>query len=422
VLFETAIAESSWTIPSHATLLTGVCSRVHGMELAYSRLSPSRRTVAETFRENGYRTAGVFSGPFLHPIFGFGRGFDSYVNAIEQPPEPAPPIEALSDREGIDLVLARYAVAHRSLTSAAVTDRAFDFLADVGSEPFFLFLYYFDPHYDYAPPEELWRRFDPDFEGRFTGEDFIRNPDIGVGMDPRNLRNLVARYDGEILYTDSQIGRLLDALETNGLRDRTLVVVTGDHGEEFLEHGNRGHRHSLFDEVLRVPLIASLPGRMPEGRRVAAVVRHLDVARTILSAAGITPGEELGGVDLRRLLGSGAKPAPLVAESRLIRKQVENEWVSLRSADIKYLRRRQGEKTTELLFDLGLDPEELRPLIRQTTVVADAEAWRAFGRARLDLARLLESSPPSADTRIESGERELPAELEESLRALGYVQ
>jgi len=420
-LFETVIAESSWTVPSHATLFTGFGSQVHGMQYEYARLSPARRTIAQILGEHGYRTAGVFSGPYLHPVFGFGRGFASYENVITDAGAAAAEAGAPGDREGIDRLLEQNAISHRRTTSARVTERAIDFLASVGSERFFLFLYYFDPHYDYAPPERFWRMFDPDYAGHFTGEDFIHNGEISPGMDPRKLQHLIARYDGEIRFTDEHIGRLVEALNRNGLRQKTLILVTGDHGEEFFEHENRGHRRTLFGEVLRVPLIASLPERIPSGSRITRLVRHLDIPATILSYAGVR--ESLPGVDLTGILEGGLPPrGPQLAISRLIRTPGENEWVSLRDESTKYLARRQGTQLTEWMFDLEADPGERAPIVHRTTRSAGGNAPSRLEEARRQLLELERSAPPSDDTRLESTDGVVAPELREELRALGYVE
>jgi arylsulfatase A-like enzyme len=107
-------------------------------------------------------------------------------------------------------------------------------------------------------------------------------------MDPRDLSHVVARYDGEILFTDQHLGSVVDALERNGLSGDTLLVITSDHGEEFFEHGNKGHGQTLMDETLMVPLIVRFPGRIAPGLRIREQVRQLDIAPTLLSFAGLT--------------------------------------------------------------------------------------------------------------------------------------
>ncbi len=420
-LFETVIAESSWTIPSHATMLTGVGSDVHGMQHGYVQMHPERRTLAQILREHGYRTAGVFSGPYLHPVFGFGQGFDLFESVIEQPTDASPVSLETVTPETINELMEHNSAPLSSVTSERVTDAAFDFLASVEEQPFFLFLYYFDPHYDYNPPEEYWREFDPDYGGAFTGRDFAHNPDVRVDMDPRDLEHMIARYDGEILHTDHWIGRLLDGLERNGMLEETLVMVTSDHGEEFFEHENRGHRRTLFDEVLKVPLLARLPRLIPAGLRIKQPVRHLDIPATLLSVAGVQ--EELDGVDLTPVLTGMADVSIGAAVSRLIRTPLENEWVSVRTTDFKYVMRRQGSTRTELFFDLRDDPAEQNAIITRRTRVERDELWGSFVGARDAVARQEAANAPRRDVaELDTSGTRISPEIQEQLRALGYVK
>src|SRR5262249_33288395 len=136
--------------------------------------------------------------------------------------------------------------------------------------PFLLFLHYFDVHYDYVPPDDVARRFWRDGRApRVRGRDFFTNPEIHAGMTSGDLAGVVARHDGEIAATDEQVGRVLDRLDALRLAADTLVVVVSDHGDEFFEHGAKGHRQNLFEPTLDVALIARLPGRLPAGRRIA---------------------------------------------------------------------------------------------------------------------------------------------------------
>ena len=282
-LFENVIAESSWTLPTHVSMLTGLSSDVHGVERDELRLGREVPRLASRLREEGYRTKGIYSGPYLDPIFGFGVGFDEYEAAYGAP--GSEDLERESQEVGAWRSVMREANqrSHRTITSPELTKKAIEFVGRDSNEPFFLFLHYFDVHYDYIPTESLWREFDPDYEGDLSGENFRNNPAIHPDMDPTDLAHLIALYDAEIRFTDEHIGYLFDALERNGLTERTLLIVTADHGEEFFEHGGKGHRRTLFDEVLKVPLLLRLPNQVPAGLRVSSQVRHIDLMPTILS-------------------------------------------------------------------------------------------------------------------------------------------
>jgi arylsulfatase A-like enzyme len=407
-LFKNVVAESSWTLPTHMTMLTGLSTLAHGLDsFAGGRLADTESTLAERLREAGYQTWGIYSGPYLHPVFGFGRGFDLYESVLEK---------TALDREDFDLgkpesareVMSANSRAHRTVTSAQVSRRATELLSEPREGPFFLFLHYFDVHYDYIPEESLWRKFDPDYTGGLTAEGFRRNDAIYPDMDARELKHILALYDGEILHTDRYVGSVLEALERQGLTENTLVVVTSDHGDEFFEHGRKGHGQSLFDEVVMVPLIVRLPGRIPAGLRVEEQVRHLDIAPTILSYAGLEA--DLEGEDLSFGLNSGGSFRSLDAVSTLRRNGL---WLSLRKPEYKYLQNREGSNVTEVLYHLTADPREQAPVRR-----GEGARLQLFDELR-DLLSLKERLAQAL--RDDGGDIALPAEVEEQLRALGYI-
>ncbi len=416
VRFEQAYATTSWTLPSHMTLFTGLPELVHAVELDELELSRRRIVLAEELREKGYRTAGFYTGPYLDPAYGFGRGFERYEAAWgedlaaaieaeaalrariatgEPPPDPAELSETLLrvERE-----------SHRDVTSEQVTDLALEELRamQASGRPWFLFVHYFDPHYDYVPPAPYDARFDPDYAGALDGHDFSENPAISVPaarpgdwtrrerrVSPRDLEHVRALYDGELAWTDRQLGRLLDELRASGALDRTIVVVTADHGDEFFEHGNIGHRKNLHEESIRTPLLIRYPPRLPAGKAVAGVVTLTDLLATILDLAGLEPakgtlskslvplatGEEDGGarwalgrlVDVRQLKSiEGASGLFTSIEECFLR------W------PIKVRRRRAWVDPTG-----PIPPEKLAPL----RASAEAERGRDAVLAWIDLDR-----------------------------------
>ena len=422
-LFENVVAESSWTLPTHMTMLTGLPAQTHGVEyFSGSQLADSYTTLTEKLARQGYRTFGVFSGPYLHPVFGFARGFDSYESAMgptvydDESFDPNVPGSDAGVKE-------TNFMSHRNITSHLVTEKAIELVGASGDDPFFLFLHYFDVHFDYVPPEELWRRFDPDYQGSMTGEEFQENDEINAHMNPRDLEHLIALYDAEILYTDQQIGYLIDALDRNGLSEKTLVVVTADHGVEFFEHGDKGHYRTLFDEVLKVPLIVRLPGRVRAGARVAAQVRHLDILPTLLSFAGISDSDSLlaqvGGTSLADVLEGREPPSSLPAISSLRR---SGYWASLRTPSLKYIVKREGDTQTEFLYDLEKDPTEQRPVSWIDGETSDSATRETFDDLRRSLLQK-ESTAFAARAVPEGAEDvELPAGVRDELRSLGYIQ
>jgi len=167
-----------------------------------------------------------------------------------------------------------------------------------GDAPFFIFAHYFDNHYDYVPPAEH-DLFDPDYGGDIDGTNFLHSPFIagekeGAGpreqvVSDRDLERIHALYEGEMHWTDAELRRIVDRLDELGELDDTLIVILSDHGDEFFEHGSIGHRRTLFEEVVAVPLILRLPGRLPSGARVAGPVSLVDLPATVLDIVGLPP-------------------------------------------------------------------------------------------------------------------------------------
>jgi arylsulfatase A-like enzyme len=405
-LFEAAISSAPWTIPAHATMLSGLPPEVHGVTSYRRRLAPEAITLAEVLRDAGYATAAFVSGPTVMAQHGFDQGFASYDESMVEP-----------DRRK----------SARGQTSPGLVTLVDGFLhrwSDDGRRaPFFVFLHMWDVHYDYAPPPPYDRMFDPDYQGDMTADDFTRNTRITAKMDPRDLAHVRALYDGEIRCTDDHLGRIVATLRALDALDDTIVVVTADHGEEFFEHGLKGHGVALHDEVIRIPLVVRWPRRIAAGQRVSEQVRLGDLAPTILGLAGVPSppgfaapqlGEPNRALDVTSWITSrdaGACPALPAFSQTLIGLRHE----SVRTPTAKLIRRENPKsgKTRTMLYDLEADP-------REKTDLAPLEPRLAFAPA---LQAML------AEWRAETGRQTalstklVPARAqEERLRALGYVE
>ncbi len=384
IRFSQAVSTTSWTLPAHAALFTGLYDTAHGVVARNLALAESHRTLAEELRDAGYRTLGLYTGPLLHARYGLSQGFEQWRDCAARPgaPEGAEP------------------------TSPCAVAVVRDWLAAPDPRPLFLFLHLFDVHYDYAPPARYTALFDPDYRGDTDFSHFAGNRAIGPGMSARDLQHLIALYDGEIRYTDEHVGQIFELLRGAGRYADAVVAVTSDHGDEFFEHGSKGHRQSLFDEVLRIPLLLKLPGARGAGRVVHEQVRLIDLFPTFLSLAGIRlPGVQ--GRDLLPLL-AGEPWAPSAALATLYRG--EGRWLALRFPEKKLLVHEQGG---ERLHDLREDPGERTPL------TGDRDQARL--RERLDSA-LLESERLRHERGLEPVPMgELAPELEARLQALGYL-
>jgi len=420
VLFENAIAETSWTLPAHASMLTGLPSLVHQVVFDGKRLTEGHTTLAEVLSAAGYRTRAYVSGPYLHPIFGFDQGFETYEVIGETIyDEPGFSFERLESDPALQLEFAEREIqSDRNLTSGEIADAVVGDLEAVQDAPFFLFLHFFDVHFDYIPPDAYQKKFYPDYPGSLDANDYATNPKVNAEMSPEDLRYVTSLYDGEILWTDEHIGRIMDALDEAGLHDNTLVVITSDHGEEFFEHGNKGHRYTLFDEQLLVPLVLRLPGTLPPGLRIPDQVRTIDLMPTILDIVGIPTDALMLGRSVLPLIDADSSEEERPALSYLLWPE-SYEITSLRWKNRKIISRLAvGETRPQVLFvDLVTNPQERKhpvsPEDREAIKTMFAR-MRELQKEEIALGETLEFSPAE--------DVELPAEMREALEKLGYVQ
>ena len=393
-VYETALSTTTWTLPAHASMLTALYPEVHGVSKDGTKLSESAVLVSEMLHDAGYYTGAVVSAPYLHRDYGFDQGWDVYDDepfTFDRRPQNFNP-------------------THWGTTSPAVHARAVDLLGQAAGRPFFLFVHYWDVHYDYAAPPPYDRMFDPGYAGGVTSLNFEFNDEIHPAMDPLDLRHVVALYDGEIAYTDSYVGRLLAELERLNLWDNTMVVLTSDHGDEFFEHGQKGHRKNLFGTTLNVPLIIKWPARSSPATRVDVPVSLVDVVPTILEVTGLPPLEWTRGTELLSLIDG----SPSAVRYRFA--SLFDRLKAVVGGDLKLISRwsptaQHGERPQ--LFDLRHDPNE------RNNLAADRED----ARTRLSHAQSQWLAIAEHDARsVEGIEFEPDPELADRLRSLGYIR
>jgi arylsulfatase A-like enzyme len=409
VRFENAVSTTSWTLPAHAALFTGLYDSTHGLFDNGLRLAEEHRTLAEELRELGYHTAGFFGGPYLHPTFGLGDGFDVYTSCMTA---VAPD---LNDEQMRAESRAPDGSSHDDVTSPRTIEEVARWSASRPADrPFFLFVHLWDVHYDFLPPPPFDRMFDPDYTGSIDGRGFMSRPEVRPQMDARDLEHLKALYDGEIRSTDEALGKILAGLREKGLLENALVIVTADHGEEFFEHGGKGHQKTLFDEVLRIPLVVSWPGVIDAGRVVTDQVRIVDIAPTILAAAGARAVPAMQGRDVSPLArGEALAPAAALCELHADKR----DFRALRTNEFKVIDFGQAPDGRELPtvgFDLAADPWEREPMRLQgdERVRAAREKLDATRESALALRKYLGARSQHAP---------IDAELERKLRETGYL-
>jgi len=398
-VFEEAVAQASWTKPSVASLFTSLMPSVHntgsgvagrrevaegvlstvpapeGALLTGGTLPAGLVTVAEILREHGYRTAGFVANSLVSKRDGYGQGFEIY--------------ETLDDRR--------------------ITESARRYLAEHRDAPFFLYLHYMAPHAPYDPPKE----FDVFGAGSGLVDIFSSATKDSVNftgkrvLAPEEVAGLVNQYDGEILFADSQIAHVLDAIDGMGGPARTIVALTSDHGEEFLDHGMVWHESiHLYEELTRIPLIVRMP-HQTEGARIADPVMHIDLAPTFLALAGIEPPAAMQGRSLAPLL----RGEPLQARPAYSETVDWGEKQAIWRGREKMIFDREEPRIE--LFRLDDDPGERQDL---------ANAAPDLRAALLDSLNHARDRNGRHLSRLGVSAVELEPEQLERLRSLGYIQ
>jgi arylsulfatase A-like enzyme len=358
VMFEHASASSPWTLPSHMTLLTAMNPVEHGVRSRKFSLNKDIDLVSDRFQSAGYKTGGFFSAPFLHPAWGFGRGFDIYVPSADYL-GTIDAGNALSAAGKSEEVVEIHHQSHTDKeTGAQVVDRALTWLEKDKNyeDPFFLFLHFWDPHYDYFPPAEYAEMFHPGYDGDMIGDELMQ---LEREISSDEMDHLKALYEAEIRYTDDQIRRLFARLEELGIADDVIVAIVSDHGDEFEEHGNRGHHLTLLEEVMHVPMVINAPGLIDGGKRVEASVSIRDVAPTLMDLAGLPAWTDRSGLSMRPLWENDDLAREVSMD--LFRPAKKIELMGYRHGMMKGIQNLRKNSFT--VYDLEADPGELNPTL-----------------------------------------------------------
>jgi arylsulfatase A-like enzyme len=376
VKYTRAVSQSPWTTPSVGSLLTSRYASGLGVRDLRSGLSDELILLPEVLKRVGYTTGAVVSHSFCASERGFAQGFD------------------LFDEENI--------LGARGISSPGVSDAGIAFIQKHAGGPFFLFLHYFDPHFAYIEHDGFAR---PSEDARYRGPIHSAMPiralyEAATDLNERDLRELNRIYDSEVSFTDHHIGRVLAELRRLGLFESSFIVLTGDHGEEFRDHGGFGHTKTLYEELVNVPLLIKYPGSEP------AVVRSpvglINIYPTVLDYLDISVEHDLSGRSLLEpLREEGAAVYTETSRQATLRGVVAGRFKLILDLE------RQGQA----LFDVVRDPEELRDL-------SEEDPQRAHvlrGRLERWMAEVEESSTPGRVTELSPRERE-------RLRSLGYVE
>ena len=391
VRFERAYATAPWTIPSVGSILTGLYPSRHTATSFDRQLPDEVETLAEILKQEGYATAGVVSHWAIGAKHNFHQGYDVYLQ---------------SEARG-----------HNYVSTDGVTRQAIEQLEQMaaGPRPFFLFVHYFDPHYNYIRHSEYG--FTPPSAGRLSGNEPMGElRAMTEDLSREEVRFLRDLYDEEIRFTDAGIGRLLDKLDELGRRDETLIILTADHGEEFLDHGQLGHTKTLYEELVRVPLIVRDPSEPRRGVTVQGPVSLVCLTPTILDLLGVdTSAFSFQGTTLRPLLSGSesAAPSPVFFEVDFVpvRKSEARSDVHKKGIISERYKLIRDDTTRQVeLYDLGTDPMENSDLRTQRPDLA-TKLLKGLDRT-IGLATI---------GALDARQRTLNDEEINKLKALGYV-
>jgi len=392
LLFTDGVAQSSWTLPSTASVLTGLTPTRHGALTVGTAIRPDVPTLAEQFQAAGYRTAAFVTNYLVSAEFGLARGFSHFRYYREE----------AERRPGV------------YLPSSALRRRIRRWLErEAGQGPFFLYVHATDPHWPYLPAARHARGLRPpdmtdDEQRRVVDESrafFFGNEHHGerpTSMPPSRVALLRDLYDGDVRAADEGFGGFLDDLAELGLLDRTVIVLTSDHGEEFRDHDGLGHSQTLHDEVLHIPLVVRLPGGARGGERVARIVQHVDVAPTLLGLAAIPPPAGLeGGSLLHEEPAEGREALSQLDHLGIVFDGITTRrWKAIRNLSLP-----APGLAPIAVYDREQDRAERRDLAATRPVVA------GYARQQLRAAAGAARQGPAVS-----------AEKLERLRALGYLE
>jgi len=391
-----ATAHTSWTRPSVVTLLTSLYETTHGTSTLEHSLARSLPYLPQILQDAGYLTAAISMNGHIAPQWGFARGFDSFDRISEEraelltPPEPRAYVGKLWDR----------------YIAPAIA---------VKSSPFFLYLHELDPHGPYTPPAP----FDDMYPSHYRGYPEVEAEHIALvrtqltELKPEDIEFLELRYRGEVSFVDAVVGEMIKRLESEGLKENTIIIIVSDHGEEFGEHGGIGHSVTLYEEVLHIPMLWMWPGHVVAGHRTNAQVGLIDVAPTLLSLLGMDIPSSMQGQDISAMLFGNpyeSEPRQIFSHKSDIPGRARQ---AVRVGPWKLIERIGKASSTFELFNIEDEPAEItnrwigEPIVGGA--LRQAIAWQRYTSGQVASVDKVE---------IET----LDPEMVEQLRNLGYVE
>ncbi|MCU0252797.1 MAG: sulfatase-like hydrolase/transferase [Vicinamibacterales bacterium] len=361
VLFEQAMTSAPLTLPAHASILTGRFPPEHGVrDNGGFFLGPDQTTLAEILGPQGFKTGGFVAAYVLDSKWGIGQGFDTYVDDFD-----------VSKSRGRSL-------GEIQRPANEVVDKALPWIDTVKDGPFFAWLHFYDPHTPYAPPEP--------YRTKYKGHP----------------------YRGEVAFTDSQVGRVVEFLESRGLLEHTVIAVLGDHGESLGDHGEDAHGFFIYEAATHVPFIIRAPLDSARGRRVADPVRVVDLLPTALDLMALPAAQQVAGKSLVPLMTGAAIELGLEGYAEAMYPLHHYGWSDLRA--MRSGRFKVIDAPRPELYDIETDPGEQTDIYQQRRAVGDQMITR-LRAIEQSFEKVSAALPPS----------DIDPEVRARLAALGYV-
>ncbi|MFN0152118.1 MAG: sulfatase [bacterium] len=426
VTYANASATAPWTLPSHASLFTGLYPSEHGAHYGHLHLDDDVTTMAELLSGLGYATIGFSKKTWLSREMGTLQGFDAYRDF--RLPEPRERLFAARLRASVRDITRGRPLRHKDAGGAAIASAASAWIrehAEEGAPPFFLFMNLNEAHLPFIPQRPDFLRYARRLPGNAamaTNLDSMLFIAGEVQLGREDLALLASLYVGEIAYVDRQIATVIAALEETAAFDNTIVIITSDHGENIGDHGLMGHVLCVYDTLIKVPLVVRYPARFPANVIDERLVQLTDVLPTIVDIVDPEAAALLPPLSGRSLLSAESRGFAVTEyqrpDSYLERfperfpnfdtAPYRRDLISLSAGALKLIEGSDGRRE---LYDLALDPGERADIAPRDTVrVADLS--RALANFRTRLGRRADDAAAPA----------LDAETREELRSLGYIQ
>jgi hypothetical protein len=392
-IFDAAYDNENWTKPSTASILTGLYPDTHKAKEDTSKLPVGAKMISQHFKSNSFKTGSFLANGYVSDAFGFKKGWDYYVNYIRE---------------------------KKNTNADRVVKDALKWIGENKDDRFFAYVHTIDPHVPYSPPQKwremYWKReYDGPIKPQSTGQQLADIKTKKLEVNNQDKRYLEALYDGETSFNDHAFGELVKGLKDAGVYEDTAIVIISDHGEEFWDHGSVGHGHSLYEEMVRSPLIVRYPNKAPVGRRLDHVVTMVDLAPTLFELSGIEGHEALEGKSFVDTFDGIGDPHPRIGVSDFLYRKK-----SVRVGPYKWVTIGRGGQ----LFNVVEDRGEKKDLIKKSPIA------RAFVRSNFGLFKgagkksewwtSSDKAGPALNLKADAN-AEVDEETLKMLEAMGYV-